>query len=230
MRAFAFAFAAFFSIPATPGLAADAAHPAVLELFQSEGCSSCPPAEAVLAGIAGRADVIALSFEVTYWDRLGWTDRYGSDAFTQRQYDYAAAIHSDDVYTPQMIVNGRGRLVGTDPTEVEAALHVYDRGDPGPDISVGAGDTVTVGAATSPADATVWLVRYDPRAISVPVQAGENSGRTLTHRNLVRALVKLGRWAGSPAQFVLPAAAPGLAGAILLQSGTAGPILAARRL
>jgi hypothetical protein len=215
---------------AAPALAAESGQPTVLELFQSEGCSSCPPAEAVLGRIADRPDVIALSFEVTYWDRLGWTDRFGDAAFTQRQYDYAAAINSDQVYTPQMIVNGRGRLVGTDPAEVDAALGLYARADPGPAITV-AGGAVTIGtAANAGGPASVWLVRYDPRTIAVPVESGENGGRTLTHRNLVRALVKLGAWDGQAQRFTLPPGPPGLATAILVQTGTAGPIVAARRL
>ena len=91
-----------------PALAADAAHPAVIELFQSQGCSSCPPAEANVRAVSGRPDVLALSFEVDYWDRLGWKDTFSRPAWTARQYAYAKAMgHGDSVYTPQVVVNGR---------------------------------------------------------------------------------------------------------------------------
>lgn len=213
-----------------PAGAADAAHPAVLELFQSEGCSSCPPAEAVLNSLADRPDLIALSFEVTYWDHLGWKDSFARPEFTQRQYAYAAAIASDEVYTPQMVINGRGRIVGGDPAEVAATLSAYDRADPGPALTV-AGASLTIAASpgrTKPA--AVWLVRYDPRRIEVPIQGGENAGRTLPHRNLVTGLIRLGDWRGSAARYALPAAPAGIASAILVQDGVAGPIVAARRL
>ena len=87
--------------------AADAAHPTVIELFQSQGCSSCPPAEANVAAISDRADVLALAFEVDYWDRLGWKDTFSKAAWTARQYSYARAMGRDGVYTPQVVVNGR---------------------------------------------------------------------------------------------------------------------------
>ncbi len=213
-----------------PALAATSDHPAVLELFQSEGCSSCPPAEAVLNSLADRPDLIALSFEVTYWDYLGWKDRFARPEFTSRQYAYAAAIGSDEVYTPQMVINGRGRIVGTDPAEVAASLSSYDRADPGPVLTV-AGASVTIAAGPGRSKpAAIWLVRYDPRRIDVPIRGGENTGRTLPHRNLVTALIRLGDWTGAAARYALPAAAPGMASAILLQDGVAGPIIAARKL
>ena len=91
-----------------PALAADAAHPTVIELFQSQGCSSCPPAEANVRAVSGRPDVLALSFEVDYWDRLGWKDTFSRPAWTARQYAYARAMgHGESVYTPQVVVNGQ---------------------------------------------------------------------------------------------------------------------------
>ncbi|HWA61493.1 MAG TPA: DUF1223 domain-containing protein, partial [Caulobacteraceae bacterium] len=92
--------------------AADAAHPVVVELFQSQGCSSCPPANANLMSIADRPDVLALSFGVTYWDQLGWKDTFASPQFTARQWDYARALRHDNVFTPQVVVNGRRDGVG----------------------------------------------------------------------------------------------------------------------
>lgn len=212
---------------AGPALAADAAHPAVVELFQSQGCSSCPPANAVLAAIADRPDVLALNLSVTYWDYLGWKDSFAQPAFTERQWDYARRAGRPNVATPQMIVNGRGALIGHRRADLEAALARYDRGGAGPTIEV-RGSTAAVGAGRG--SATLWLVRYDPRSIAVPIRAGENGGRTLPHRNVVRQLVALGEWRGAATSFQLPATARGLASALLLQAGKGGPILASRRL
>ena len=112
-----------FSLMLATLIASGSAAPAygltVVELFQSEGCSSCPPAEAILDQIADRPDVLALSFAVTYWDYLGWKDKYGSAAFTQRQHDYARASGRDSVYTPQMVFNGRQAIVGARRANVE---------------------------------------------------------------------------------------------------------------
>src|SRR5271170_8235975 len=99
---------------ATSGEAADASHPVVVELFQSQGCSSCPPANANLNALSQRADVLALSFSVTYWDSLGWKDTFAKGQFTERQWQYARAMRQADVYTPQVVVNGRIAGVGAD--------------------------------------------------------------------------------------------------------------------
>ena len=136
---------AAFLLCAAPACAADAAHPAVVELFQSQGCSSCPPANAHVLALAGRPDILALSWQVTYWDYLGWRDSFGDRAFTARQYDYARGLGHDGVFTPQVVVNGRADVVGTQDGEVEALLQRADRGDGGPAVSV-AGDRVSIGA------------------------------------------------------------------------------------
>jgi len=214
---------------ATPAPAADAAHPAVIELFQSQGCSSCPPAAANVAALANRPDVLALSFQVTYWDRLGWKDTFAQPAYTSRQWAYAHALRHDNVFTPQVVVNGRSDGVGVDPAELPALLRRADRGAAGPAISI-TGGAVRIGAAPAPGQAAdVWLIRYDPRTLMIPIQRGENSGKTLPHKNVVRALVRLGDWNGQAARFVLPPAGdPVLKTAILVQTAGAGPILAAR--
>lgn len=217
------------AIVAAPALAASPDHPVVLELFQSEGCSSCPPAEAIANDLASRPGLLVLDFSVTYWDYLGWKDRFARKEFTQRQYDYAATAGDGEVYTPQMVINGRGRIVGTERDDVEAALQAYDRVAPGPAITV-SGGRLTVGADVGAAPATIWLVHYDPREIDVPIGAGENSGRTLPHRDLVRALIRLGDWHGTAIDFKLAPLPAGLAGAVIVQSAGTGPIIAARRL
>ena len=206
-------------------LAADAAHPAVVELFQSQGCSSCPPANANVIALSGRPDVLALSWQVTYWDRLGWKDTFDDPAYTARQWDYARAFHRGEVATPQVVVNGRADVIGGRPGEIEALMRKVDRGDGGPRIAL-AGDRVTVSGRGR---AVVIAVRYDPNIVQVPIKRGENEGRTLPHKNVVRAVVRLGDWTGGARSFLLPAARPGLRTAILVQAGPGGPILAAAR-
>jgi hypothetical protein len=210
----------------TGALAADAAHPTVVELFQSQGCSSCPPANANVMAIEGRADILALSWQVTYWDQLGWKDTLAQPAFTARQWDYAHALRHPDVFTPQVVINGRADVVGADRHELEAVIRASDRGDGGPQVRIAA-DRVTIGGGAGKAD--VLLVRYDPHVIQVAIQRGENGGRTLPHRNVVRQVVRLGQWSGDARTFQLPAATPGLAAAILVQAGPGGPIIAAAK-
>jgi hypothetical protein len=206
-----------------------ATSPTVVELYQSQGCSSCPPALEVLRQEADRPDVIGLSFAVTYWDQLGWKDGFAQPAFTQRQWDYAHANGRAVVATPQLIVNGRGFVNGGDRAGVDAAIREFGLRGAGPILKV-QGNRLIIAATTAPKPATVWLVSYDPRTIDVPIRAGENDGRTLAHRNIVRKLEALGRWNGTNHSYPLPATSPGLARAILLQAGTGGPIIAARSL
>jgi hypothetical protein len=214
---------------ASPAAAADPAHPVVVELFQSQGCSSCPPANATLNAIAGRSDILALSFAVTYWDRLGWKDSFASPAYTARQWDYARAGGRGEVATPQMIIDGQTVLNGGNQREVEAVVARRGRGSAGPPIAAAAGK-IAIGPGTTSRAATVWLVRYDPRVQNVAIRAGENGGRTLPHRNIVRSIEALGQWRGAPLSLTLPTAAdPGYRTAILIQSGKGGPIVAAAK-
>jgi hypothetical protein len=211
-----------------PALATDAEHPTVVELFQSQGCSSCPPAIANINAIADRRDVLALTFAVTYWDELGWKDTFAKPQFTARQWDYAHAAGRGRVATPQTIINGRAVTNGGDAVDLVATMRRVDRGTSGPSIALVAGKVmIGRGAATHPA--IVWLVRYDPRPLSVPIRSGENGGRTLIHRNVVRSIAPIGTWRGQPIS--LPFAADQqLRSAALVQSGKGGPIIAAARL
>jgi hypothetical protein len=218
--AIAVAAAALGAPPAA--MAADAAHPAVVELFQSQGCSSCPPANANVMALADRPDVLALSWQVTYWDQLGWKDTFARPEFTARQWDYAHAFHHDQVGTPEVVVNGRAEVVGTRPGEIEGLIRRVDRGDAGPRLRIEAGHVTVTGAG---ARAVVLLVRYDPRIIQVPIARGENGGRTLPHRNVVRQVVRLGAGDDGARTFTLPQARePGLNTAVLVQDGV-GPRL-----
>jgi hypothetical protein len=202
--------------------------PVVVELFQSQGCSSCPPANAALNAIADRPDVIAVSYAVTYWDRLGWKDRFADPVFTQRQYDYRDALGEERAYTTQVVLNGRRAIVGNGKGELDRAVKASKAVSGGPSIGLQKG-AVQIGAGAG--RASVWLIRYDPRTHNVAIGAGENSGRTLPHRNIVREFVKLGRWNGKAASFSLPAAkSEGLRSVVLVQQGNAGPILSAKQL
>ena len=204
------------------------AHPVVVELFQSQGCSSCPPANLNLLGLADRPDVLALSFGVTYWDQLGWKDTFASAKNTQRQWDYARGLHHDTVGTPQMVINGRTDIVGIDGREVERTIKAARLPDGAPDLTLSSG-ALTIGDAQAPkTGADVWLVRFDPRIVQVAVKRGENWGRTLPHRNVVRELVRLGAWSGAHETFSLPTSGdPAWQSAILVQAVGGGPILAA---
>jgi hypothetical protein len=199
----------------------------VVELFQSQGCSSCPPAEANLNAIAARPDVLALSYAVTYWDDLGWKDTFAQRIFTDRQWTYAQRRGRDNVWTPQVYVNGRKDIVGTNRSQLDALIA---------DSAVAADTSPTIGwqsnrlsiGTGASGDYEVWLVRYDPRTIDVAIGAGENGGRVLPHRNIVRELVNLGHWNGQARDFALPP--PKLAGlstAALIQSGAGGAIIGA---
>ena len=203
--------------------------PVVLELFQSQGCSSCPPANANVNGLVDRPDVLALNFGVTYWDNLGWKDTFASPRNTARQWAYARSLGHANVGTPQVVIDGRRDLVGIDRAGLEAAVRAAAR-PAGPVLEVTA-DRVAIGASKAPTRAAdVWLVRFDPRVRQVSIQRGENGGKTLPHRNVVVAMSRLGVWSGQAVSFNLPASGdPALATAVLVQTADAGPILAAIR-
>ncbi|MBI3676679.1 MAG: DUF1223 domain-containing protein [Proteobacteria bacterium] len=204
--------------------AAPLASLAVVELFTSQGCSSCPPANANFAALADRPDVLALSFGVTYWDYLGWKDTFAQPMFTQRQVDYETALGHSNAFTPQIVVNGRDDLVGTVKSELDVAVARSVRASTAL-LHVENGVLAVHAGAGGPAN--VWLVHYNPGTVQVPIARGENSGRTLPHRNVVRELVRLGVWNGTEETFPLPPTPQGLKSAVLLQQGRTGPILAA---
>lgn len=215
------AILAFPTLPAS-------ADPVVVELFTSQGCSSCPPANANLGAIAGRPDVLALSFSVTYWDQLGWKDTFGQDKFTKRQYAYARSLGHGGPFTPQIVVNGSKDGTGIERAELDNLVAHAVRGE-GPIVTLSSAE-IRIGTGRRPqADADIWLVRYDPRTINVPVAAGENSGATLPHRNVVKELTRLGIWRGDPINLALPPTPSGLSTAILVQGINGGAILAAAK-
>lgn len=201
----------------------------VVELFTSQGCSSCPPANANLARLARRPEVLALSFSVTYWDPLGWPDTFARPAFTARQRDYQRGLGNDNVWTPQMVIDGRADVVGGRMGEIEAQIATH-RPFSGPVVRFNPRGVGLAGGRAPRQPADVWLVRYEREAIHVPVARGENSGRTLPHANVVRELVRLGQWRGQTVGFALPPARTGgLATAVLVQAPDGGLILGAGR-
>lgn len=198
----------------------------VVELFTSQGCSSCPPANANLIKVKDQPDVLALSFNVTYWDYLGWKDTFGRQEFTQRQVTYEPSLGHDGPFTPQVVVNGRADVVGAAPGEIQQLISSTDRAS-GPSLSLDGGK-VSIGAGSAPGGrADVWLVHYAKGVVEVPVARGENTGRTLPHANVVHSLNKIGSWTGDATALDVPAASGGLSTAVLVQSPGGGPILAA---
>ena len=224
------AMAAAPALPGALGTGADAAHPTVVELFESQGCSDCPPANTNVNALATRPDILALNFAVTYWDQLGWKDTFAKPAYTARQWDYANAAGRGQVATPQVIINGGGTVVGSNPQTLARAIHDNSRGIGGPQIAAANGK-VSIGAGAKGVGATVWVVQYDPRSLVVPIRAGENNGATLAHRNIVRSLAPLGQWNGAAVSFTVPAPSDGnYRNAILVQQGKGGRIIAASRI
>lgn len=195
----------------------------VVELFQSQGCSSCPPAIANVNALTGRPDILPLMFAVTYWDRLGWKDTFAKPEYTNRQVVYGRKF-GDGAYTPEVVINGKADLVGADRSQLQSAIAKASPLE-GPPVTLGA-DGVTVGSGKG--DADIWFVRYDPRIQNVDIGAGENSGVSIAHKNIVRVLVRLGGWSGTPLTLKLPAGGdPAWRSAVLVQARNGGPILSA---
>jgi hypothetical protein len=207
--------------------------PVVVELFTSQGCSSCPPAEAFLGELADENGIIALEMHVDYWDYIGWADPFASPQMTERQRDYASHLDLPYVYTPQMVIDGQRNAVGSNRQEVRTAIgESILHGKPlAIDYIEADGDKIVIPAGESPdGGATVWLAAYDGLH-ETAVERGENSGRRLKNRNVVRELVELGHWTGERLEIPVDMeemAARGRSGcAVLVQQGRTGPILGA---
>jgi hypothetical protein len=208
---------------------------AVVELFTSQGCSSCPPADAFLGELAKREDVIALSVHVDYWDYIGWKDMFALPQNTERQREYQQHLSQRYVYTPQIVVQGALQAVGSNRREV---LRQIEDAKKLPRIPVslaaaGAGAmkvAIGEGPLARGEEAAVWFVAID-RAHETPIKRGENSGRTIRYSNVVRQLDRIGTWRGQPAEFQVKLPAQGAPGgdgcAVLVQSTKNGRILGA---
>ncbi|MBN9561378.1 MAG: DUF1223 domain-containing protein [Alphaproteobacteria bacterium] len=180
--------------------------PVVVELFTSQGCSSCPPADAFLAELArDRTDVLPLGFHITYWNRLGWHDPFSLDAATARHRHYAALFGMGGVYTPQMVVDGKRDVVGSDRAAALSAIRAAAaRVSTGPTLHLAReAGSITLDAGAGQGRATLWLIGYD-REHSTAIGRGENSGHTLLEANIVRDIVDAGAWTGAPLHVSLP--------------------------
>ena len=221
---------------AIPGAARAAELRGVVELFTSQGCSSCPPADRYLAELAKDPSLVVLSWPVDYWDYIGWKDTFASPGFTARQKAYAAVRRDDQVYTPQAVIDGVTHAVGNDRDVVQdaiaangktlnCALTMTDRdGKIGIDVAP---------KANASGSATLWLLRV-LRTANVAIGRGENKGRSITYTNVVREAIALGEWSGGAAHFdaARPKLAEGEALIAVLQTGTAakpGAILGAAK-
>ncbi|MBN9219648.1 MAG: thioredoxin family protein [Mesorhizobium sp.] len=210
----------------------------VVELFTSQGCSSCPPADAFFAELADRQDIVALSYHVDYWDYLGWKDTLSRKENTERQYDYMRAFGSRSVYTPQAVINGRVHVNGANRAEVDGALIRMARSGEGMHVPVKVSRTsdrviIDAGdAGAGPNDAHVIIVYFD-KPQTVKIAQGENSGRKMTYWNAVTGIQTAGMWHGKAQRYELPMTEITKKGgcAVLLQSvgkdGMPGPILGA---
>lgn len=214
--------------------------PVVVEMFTSQGCSSCPPADETFMAYAARPDVIALSLHVDYWDYLGWEDPFAQPAFTSRQKAYARAAHSRSIYTPQMVVGGAQSLIGSDMSALDGMI-AGEKARPAQVVLNVSGDdgryVIDLGAP-KPLDfpAVVQIVRYAPHA-RVAILRGENAGMVVDYVNVVTAWHSVADWDGrsqtrlaaridgdQPAVVIVQSVLPGKSGSL------PGPILAAARL
>jgi hypothetical protein len=175
---------------------------AVVELFTSQGCSSCPAADALLAKLAARDDIVAISLSVDIWDYLGWRDTLAQAKFSDRQKAYAKVLGDGMVYTPQMVINGRAHVNGSDALKIETAIEKTSSALTASRVPIqmtvrGSRLLVEIGADGQSAakDATVWLAVVS-KAVQVPIERGENKGKTIVYNNVVRELIPIGTWHG----------------------------------
>jgi hypothetical protein len=200
----------------------------VVELFTSQGCSSCPPADAAFRKLVTQGDVIALAYHVDYWNYMGWADTLSSKENTERQYGYARMMGRSNVYTPQVIVNGRDHLAGADLAGINSKIDSYSTGGKGLTVPVKAqmrGDELEIKIGAGQGKANVVIVYFN-REKTIDVAKGENSGQKISYLHSVADVETVGMWDGKETSLTLPASVmqkPELEGcAVLLQSSTAG--------
>ena len=229
------ALAALVAAAPTP-LRADES-PVVVELFTSQGCSSCPPADKYLGELAKRSDLLALAFHVEYWNYIGWTDPYAKPWATRRQRDYQAALKLRYVYTPEMVVQGVAEGVGSEPATIEPLIRAAEaKRAPHPDLTLHWREDgallADIGNGASPLaqPATLWLVGFD-KMHTMSITAGENEGKTSWDHHPVRSFRRLGFWGGWSEELTVPPEEAKNLGdygaAVLLQENGTGRILTA---
>ena len=184
---------------------------AVVELFTSQGCSSCPPADQIIGELAEDPAVIALSMPIDYWDYLGWKDTLADSRFSARQKAYSQMRGDREVYTPQVVVNGSAQVIGSDRAGIESAIADTKKADGVMSVPVSmtlSGKQINISVAASgegPAAAhgEVWICSIS-KAVPISIGRGENSGREITYHNVVRNLLKVGDWDGTPGSWTVP--------------------------
>jgi len=196
MISIAFAVSALFAVTGS-SVATDISQPTgVVELFTSQGCYSCPPADKLIGEFAEGGELLALSWHVDYWDYLGWKDSFASKANTQRQYAYAKTLRERQVYTPQAVINGRTHAVGSDKGKILQALEQLSGNNQGMIVPINASitdETISIDIANTihAADATLYMIFFNKRH-DVKIKRGENGGKTLTYYNVVHDSQALG--------------------------------------
>ena len=207
--------------------------PVVVELYTSQGCSSCPPADAFMHKLATRNDVIALALHVDYWDYIGWKDVFGSHANTERQHAYARTAGRRSVYTPQMIIGGEEDVVGNHPMDVADLVKKHAARAPEVDLAIArSGGKLTIKATAKRASSkpmVVQLVRYMPKQ-TVKVTRGENAGKTLSYSNIVTEWKAVGKWDGRAPLNSTAKISGNQPVVVIIQGAGNGPIMAAARL
>lgn len=235
-RLFMGAFAALAALSLGPAQAGDGKNLTVVELFTSQGCSSCPPAEAFLGELSKRGDLLALEMHVDYWDYIGWKDPFASAAATDRQRGYNKRLGRGYVYTPQIVIDGVTEAVGSDKRAVERQIDA-SRAQPRPHIEIrvfttGAGRlAIELPKGETGKLCDVLLVGFDPEHMT-KVLRGENGGKTLSNYNVVRDMQRVGFWSGQPATIELPKLDPAAkrGWAVIVQGERIGPVLGAVRI
>lgn len=207
--------------------------PVVVELYTSQGCSSCPPADQILHELADRDDVIALALHVDYWDYIGWKDPFGDPAHAERQRAYAAAGYRRSIYTPEMIVQGQTDIVGAKPMALAKAIAEHARQAPKVAVTLSRdGDALKITAerlAQVQGDMTVHMLRYQPRQ-TTHIKRGENAGKTVEYANIVEGWTVLGHWDGQKALDLVAQVEGDNPSVVIIQGRNAGPIFGAARL
>ena len=225
---FALLWALLTLVPMSAPAAAATKPPVVVELFTAQGCSSCRAANTHLADLADDPGVLALTFAVDYWDYLGWRDTFAQPAFAERQKAYARKLAVREVYTPQVVIDGRYQTGGVRADKVDALVAQAAKGPHNPpDMLFMQNGRIAVGSGPAPrGGADVWLIRYDPRAVEITPKKGDNRGETVTHKNVVRQVARLGTWYGRPSAYRPPKATEdGLKTAVIVQAAKGGRII-----
>ena len=224
-------------VTVAPALA-DEKSPNVVELYTSQGCSSCPPADRYLGKLAQRDDLIALSFHVDYWDYIGWKDTFALPESTARQRQHGKSLNSRYVYTPELVIDGVVDVVGSEERKVDQAIaevQLSSRNTLSVSLTASGRDRaiIQIAAQSGMPDADVWLIEFDQER-TVDVRRGENSGHALTYYNVVRNIRKVGRWSGDATKISVDLAAIREVGrdgcVVIVQRERGGPVFGAARL